>query len=276
MLRTIFISIILVSQISAQRAIPDNNLAYPVLIILDNGSTGTGFYFSNETNLYFVTAKHVLFDTSNTLRANSGSFISISDKPKEKGNNHLKINLKFFFDNNNLRYSADYDVSVMKIGEKSSGHTNYKVTLFDSIKSISNVGKLIAVNETAINKYEDVLISNDVFIFGYPTSIGISNNPQIDFSRPLLRKGIVAGKNDNQKTIILDCPVYYGNSGGPVLEVIDKGAGRHEFRVIGVVSQFVPFAEVWYNRTHKYTNINFSNSGYSVCISMDVVLDMIK
>jgi hypothetical protein len=47
---------------AAQRAIPDDNLAYPVLITLGNGSSGSGFFLNTSDAVYLVTAKHVLFN----------------------------------------------------------------------------------------------------------------------------------------------------------------------------------------------------------------------
>jgi hypothetical protein len=48
----------------ARRAIPDDNLAYPVLITLKtaNGTLGygSGVYLSTDNAMYLVTAKHVL------------------------------------------------------------------------------------------------------------------------------------------------------------------------------------------------------------------------
>ena len=54
-----------------------------------------------------------------------------------------------------------------------------------------------------------------------------------------------------------------------------KPFSRH-FQVIGVISQFVPFAETWENKTHRYQNITISNSGYAVAVSMDSVLELIS
>jgi hypothetical protein len=49
----------------AKRLIPDDNLAYPILITLKSGngtsiSSGSGFYLNTATAIYLVTAKHVL------------------------------------------------------------------------------------------------------------------------------------------------------------------------------------------------------------------------
>src|SRR6476619_5535761 len=49
----------------AGRAIPGDNLSYPVLITLENsnGATlgfGSGFYFNDDDAVYLITAKHVI------------------------------------------------------------------------------------------------------------------------------------------------------------------------------------------------------------------------
>jgi hypothetical protein len=92
----------------------------------------------------------------------------------------------------------------------------------------------------------------------------------------LLRKGIIAGKNPSRRTIILDCPSYYGNSGGPVVQAERLGLGKTEFKIIGIVSQFVPFKETWVNVTHKMSHWEISNSGYTVVMPIDLVLDLIR
>ena len=135
---------------------------------------------------------------------------------------------------------------------------------------------ILGVGIANVKRFGDVLTSNPIYVFGYPTSIGMKEIPQIDPFRPLLRFGIIAGTNPARKTIILDCPSYPGNSGGPILEVEEVKPFSRHFQVIGVISQFVPFAETWENKTHRYQNITISNSGYAVAVSMDSVLELIS
>lgn len=170
------------------------------------------------------------------------------------------------------------DVAVVHLGarENIDGSNEYKVHFNKGIEIVGKgIFNTVSVNaETATKLLADVLVSNDVFVYGYPTSLGLKNSPQFDFNKPLLRKGIVANIYPKQGTIILDCPVYYGNSGGPVVEVEYRPTGNHH-HVIGVVSQFIPFVQQWHNPPSGIVNTEFHNSGYSVAVSMDKVFELI-
>ena len=135
---------------------------------------------------------------------------------------------------------------------------------------------ILSVPISNIKRFDEVLVSNDIYVFGYPSSIGLKEIPQLDYKKPLLRKGIIAGKNERNNTIILDCPIYYGNSGGPVIEVDEVSAFETKFRLIGVISQIIPFAETWHNTTQQYSYATLSNSGYSVATSTEAIFDLIK
>jgi hypothetical protein len=93
--------------------------------------------------------------------------------------------------------------------------------------------------------------------------------PQLDYARPLLRSGIVAGKNQARRTLIIDCPSYWGNSGGPVLEIEQADALTWNFRVMGVVTALVPVAI-------PPRSSNIAKSGYTIVAPMDSVLSIIS
>jgi hypothetical protein len=76
------------------------------------------------------------------------------------------------------------------------------------------------------------------------------------------------------KTLILDCPSYPGNSGGPVIRYVSDGL-HYEYSLVGMVIQFIPYEEVWVNRENKLVNREWSNSGYSVAISADDILEVV-
>jgi len=262
----------------AVRAIPDDNLAYPVLIRLDNGSTGSGFFLSNNKNIFLVTAAHVLFgEKSGGIIAKKATLLSYSKDPKETERNIIQLDLLNLLAANKIRKHSTEDVAIVLIGDVTD---NNKPDSFE-IKILSGATVLekspsgiLCVNIKSIKQFKDVLTANTIYLFGHPTSIGIKEIPQIDPLRPLLRFGIIAGTNPSNKTIILDCPSYPGNSGGPVLEVEEDSIINRHFSIIGVVSQFVPFEETWLNETHKYKNFTISNSGYAVAVSMDPVLEL--
>lgn len=133
---------------------------------------------------------------------------------------------------------------------------------------------IISVSVSSIKRFNEVLVSNDIYVFGYPSSIGLKETPQFDYKRPLLRRGTIAGKYEDKKTIILDCAVYYGNSGGPVIEIDEVSPFARQFKLIGVISEFIPFAETWVNVTQKYKYATVSNSGYSVATSTDAIFEL--
>lgn len=254
--------------------LPKNNLAYPVLITVSTDSMGTGCYIVDDGIIYLSTAKHVLFDENNDLRGTTATLKSYTEDLNENDYTQIDLDLNLLLRNTNILFHNMYDVCVIKLLTISAtGNESDAVegVLITNESSQGIVG--IDINKTS-KVYSEVLISNNIFIFGYPVSIGLQNLPQINYSMPLLRKGIVAGKNDSNKTIILDCPIYQGNSGGPVIELEDEG-NQIIYRLIGLVSQFIPVEDRWENKSFGLTNIQWSNSGYSVAMPVDFIKDLL-
>jgi hypothetical protein len=265
----------LCTESSARRSIPDDNLAYPVLVTLKGSPQGSGFFLNLHAGTFLVTARHVLYkEGTDDLLAPEAQILSYAKDPNDKGKNIFQLDLAALKQTGNIKRHTTHDVALVRIGIPAQGSDTPSLNTIAgvAIKEKAASG-ILGVGESTVKRFADVLTANNVFIFGFPTSIGLKAIPQIDYLRPLLRAGIVAGTNEQERTIILDCTVYGGNSGGPVLEVEEEGLGR-KFRIIGVVSQFVPVAETWLNMTHHYTNTNISNSGYSIAIPMDFVTDL--
>lgn len=263
--------------VGATRDIPDDNLAYPVLVTLDSNVSASGFYLKTDRHAYFVTARHVLIDeTKNTPACGGATLLSYPRDSADRERNVLRLDLQLLSENGQIRYHAQGDAALVRIALVVTSGSRDTLKFIDGVSVVERAPSgILAVEASAVKGFDQVMISNEVFIFGYPTSLGIKAIPQIDYRMPLLRKGIIAGKNESQKTIILDCPIYPGNSGGPVLEVDQVSAFKQTFRVIGMVIQFVPFAETWVSRPHGYSNLTLSNSGYSVAVPMDVILDIL-
>jgi hypothetical protein len=114
------------------------------------------------------------------------------------------------------------------------------------------------------------------FMLGYP-SIGLTGSSQIDHTRPLVRRGIVAGFNAALKTIIIDAPVNHGNSGGPVVQL----SRTNRLRIIGIATQFVPVPEdvLPLNPAEAAdaarAMLALGNSGYGVVASADAIIELI-
>jgi S1-C subfamily serine protease len=271
--------------IEAQRSIPDDNLAYPVLVNLTScpgipNITGSGFFINAENATYFVTARHVLFDESKPdrpLRCKQAELLSYSRDQKEAGRNLLALDLALLSANNDVKAHPTHDVAVIRIGTSSKLDAKPVIKMLTGVQIRESAPSgILGVSPTVIKKLDQVLTANEIYVFGFPTSIGLRELPQIDYLKTLIRQGIVAGTNGQRKVIILDCLTFPGNSGGPVLEVEQVSLLERRFYVIGVISQFVPIAETWVNKTFNYSNTQIYNSGYSVAIPMDMVLELLN
>jgi len=257
------------------RSIPERNLQYPVLITDSDGGSGSGFYFQHNGKLFLVSALHVLY---NEGQLNSETITLLSYDKETKPGVLKKVLLKINLLEVPIRKNDIQDIVLVQIGKAISRNDDTGISDITYGKGVSKISKdqsrIVVVPTEHLIKIDDVFIGNDVFIMGYPSSLGIQNAEQIDYERPLLRKGIVAGTNDKMKTIILDCPVYFGNSGGIAIQVEYNEDGSNDQRVIGVVSQYVPFEDKLYSIKHRYVNTTRENSGYSIVVPMDSIFDL--
>ncbi len=204
----------------------------------------------------------------------SAQLLSYSKDPADSTRNLAIVDLSILQNNGNIKPHPSQDVVVVEISTVVNpagpgGGTSSPVP--GVIFAEQAKGGLLGVGLETIKPFEQVLTGNEVIVFGYPTSLGLAQFPQIDTHRPLLRKGIVAGTNPATRAIIIDCPSYFGNSGGPVVE-LDREAFQTHLSVIGVISQYVPFADTGRSNTFMI----LSNSGYSIVTPMDYVLDLVK
>lgn len=251
--------------------LPKDNLCYPVQIEIDQYS-GSGFFIRNDIDVYLVTAKHVLFkEDTNSLFSNEMKIRCYSNLNGEVSETPyiFQLDLGGLLKTGNLRTGKKSDIVLIKFG---SANEN-KISLVSEIKEIEkSCGIFVLYDFAKSRKFKDVEVTNEVFVLGYPTSLtGIEHNT------PLARRGIIAGKNNKEKTLILDCPVYGGNSGGLVLEVNNEVTNGANIHLVGIVVRFVPFIDQWQNsRFPTLINSSFQNSGYSIALSVDYIYDLIS
>ena len=243
----------------------------PVLLVIEPRGAGSGIYIKNDTGVYLVTAKHVLYDDKGMLKGDNVILISY-DGNEVKKRIEFRVDLKVANKESNVFYHPSKDIAVIRtVRFSKKDKTNEMVShLASGVTEKAEKGASVTISTTKDTKsFKDVKPSNDVYLLGYPTSLSLDIEDILDPTSPLLRKGIVAGKNEKNHTIIIDCPVFQGNSGGPVFELEDDNAGTRHTKLIGIVSKFVPLVEKWKSSLYEYENINLSNSGYAVVVPLD-------
>ena len=241
-----------------------------VLIQTKTGS-GSGFYLE-DTSKHFVclvTACHVIINPQ-TGELYSDTILLISYKKNSQRDNRdsFRVSLVAAYKMGMLRFNIQKDFAVLKFATSNKAAITYlpfieKLTLTNTY--------LTSFKIYEIKKIKDLMTMSDVFTIGYPKSLSLSLN--FDFNRPLIRRGIVAGVDLNKNKIIIDCPTYQGNSGGMVFET---GLLSNQPLIIGIVSQFVPFEEHWKNEAYGYFNTNVYNSGYTVVVPIDLIIEQIN
>jgi len=261
----------------AQAYLPEDNLAYPVQVLVEGGG-GTGFFVRRDRDLFLVTARHVLVNPqTGQLWSREATLRALSKDVKETTVTVIHLNTAQLQDERQLRTDAIRDVAVMRLGtlEVDGVDTTPGVVITDKSKA-----GIIVAPFAYLTRYADVDISSQIFMLGYP-SIGGTGAAQIDRTRPLVRGGIVAGVNAALKTIIIDAPVNHGNSGGPVVQL----SRTNRLRIIGIATQFVPVPEDVLPLSpanasdppdsSSRTLLALGNSGYGVVASADAIIDLI-
>ena len=285
-MKTVFLFLLHFSVGSAlygQYTIPQDLLNKTLLLDLGIGGTGTGFLYLDTTGTFLITAKHVILDetkekdgkVSRKLKSNFAEITSYPQDYDKSNPNILNLNLKGLLESGNLQFSESRDIVVIKIGIRIT--SPFEGTRYNNFvsKKIEKTSTINGFSQAEVSYIDSVLIGNDIFILGYPKSLGLKDSPQYNFNRPLLRKGTLAGRDLILKNIIIDCPAYPGNSGGPVL-MISGNVFESRIELIGIVTQFIPLLKVFENKEIGITNIDLANSGYSVVEPMDEIIKIIK
>jgi V8-like Glu-specific endopeptidase len=232
---------------------------------------GSGFFVREKTNtdtsfVYLVTAKHVLGKTNpqgDFILKDKLLNIAYRDNIYSEKYRVMSIDIQTILNKGGLKFSNDTDVAVCLVAKNINGSLYYykdadkKEILFD--KNIN----VVTIPDNYITDLDNVKITNDVFIVGYPTSIYNGNYPQFNFIKPLVKKGIVSGIFKKKKTIILDCSVFGGNSGGPVFGYSPEASNM---KLIGLVIEYIP----------NTVNSIKTNSGYSIAVSSEVISEVIS
>jgi hypothetical protein len=253
-------------------------LTIPVLIVHENGNNGSGSFLQVSNSVYLVTAKHVLFSepvgtNPPALRSPTAIVKAYSGAGSTNMTGRtVTLDLTRLLNAGDVRFSTNRDVAMVRIEDCRGDNHNITTTLPGV--TVTQITGLNVFPSEGVSVLNEVEVGADVYMFGYPTSLTAPIREKFDPMRPLLRKGIVAGVNLDKRVIIVDCPAYQGNSGGPVIQVEEPSFGVKSFKIIGLVSQFVPFQEEWENKTFHYSYVGISNSGYTIIEPIDTALEL--
>jgi trypsin-like peptidase len=179
----------LATEARAQAYLPEDNLAYPVQVVVQGGG-GTGFFVRRDRDLFLVTARHVVASpATGELWSGEATLRALSKDLKETAVTVIHLNVAQLKEERRLRVDAIRDVAVMHLGTlKADGvNTTPGVVITDTSKA----GIIVAPFDY-LTRFADVDVSSQIFMLGYP-SIGVTGAAQIDRTRPLVRGGIVAG-----------------------------------------------------------------------------------
>ena len=276
--------------LAARRAIPGDNLGYPVLLSSDT-SSGSGFFINTATTTYLVTAKHVLFkDEGRSAEFHSPriNLRAYSRDPAEPRPNVASLDLPAMQAAGLIKRHATRDVVVINIGfitatlpdgnpavETAAG-TGLMIFPAGVTLLSSAPDGIVGVDVKLVRRFEDVLVGNDAIVFGFPSSLRLSPIPQLDYDRPLLQKGVIAGLNLRDKYVVINCPAYPGNSGGPVFQ-IEPEPFSNRFWLIGLVTHRVPYIEEWKGERNRVPiqSSTIIGATYSVVTPIDYALELL-
>jgi hypothetical protein len=216
------------------------------------------------------------------LRNKKAQLLSYPKDINEDSVNIISLDLNSLNEGKKIQYHRKKDVAIIAIGESEEGEIGEseegrKLKFFQGVSLLKKTKTgIIVLNAKNIKTFKEAMIGNDIFLFGFPSSIGLKS-PEFSIKRPLIKKGLLSGKNPKFKTLIIDCPVHQGNSGSLVIEKEEKGFGNYNFSAIGIAVRYVPVFEkrvVEISSIKQFTT--YSNSGYSIVEPIDTVFELLK
>ena len=159
------------------RAIPDDNLAYPVLVELNSGSSGSGFFLNLADGTVLVTARHVLFERDGSaLLAPKATLSCFSKEPAERIPNVFQLDLAGLRRAGHVKAHGTRDVAIVRVGYTAPESRVLNIVEGVTVASTAPSG-VTGVAPSTTKRFEEVLVANDVVLFGYPMSLGLKEHP---------------------------------------------------------------------------------------------------
>lgn len=220
------------------------NQVFCVGMINAGTSRGSCFIAEHNGELYVVTAYHVLFNHEGTLISSDGTLFFSNQETDDRNNLYVNITL----DHIEIKVSPEDDLALFKYDSNSEFIAEAR----------NNDIKLTPISLTA--KPENELWTTKVYILGFPTSLCI--DAPFD-TKPMVASGVVSAYDRSHNSFIVNAPVYYGNSGCPVLRMQEDGT----IEIVGIVQRLVMFNLEWKNPYEReLSRLDWHNAGYTICL----------
>lgn len=237
---------------------------------------GSGLMFGTKRWMYLVTAKHV-------YEAGEGEPIVASVFPTgtdEEVPDIVTIKTDKIWLERTIFLSKS-DLVAFRLGrtEGSSIKPVENVTISDPSHTRPSYRQWTLSSAETSKKFDDVRLTEDAVFLGFPNSLNAylkSTEIVYDDATPLFRRAMIAGKNTKKKILILDGMAHHGNSGGPAFSISRPEVGHVKVDLIGIVGKRIPFSSQWVDEVGQVRMVELQNSGYTVVISADEVIDLVR
>ena len=264
--------------------IPDFYKEATVVIGVKNGSRtnwiATGFlvgrYEGIDSNnkerfsIYLITNKHVVKDLNSVVAQYN------------YGNTTKSLPYTLLDPNNNKLYSEhpnpNVDVVAIRINVNDVVGNGINL-LFFSLKD----------NSLDLKDMKKTGVGDGAFIYVLGFPVGISSALVNNLMKePVCRMGCIAKidylyhKSNNNVEYLIDCNVFPGNSGGPVInrpeQISLTGTPANSSScLIGIVGAYLPYRDVLYSRqTNNDRMITEENGGLGVVYPVDYILETVE
>ena len=230
--------------------------------------TGTGFLYAVQLDddpsrgvVFLVTNKHVVIPPSSS--APLDLYVRIN-REEDLGTMELAVNPTTW------RFHQSADVAVARINMEVVEGNNLSCKWF---------------NETVTpERAADIGVSegDGIYVLGFPQgNIGTENRNFV-----IVRQGCIARVQDwlseDRQNILIDAPVYPGNSGGPVVlkpesTAVQNTKSNNSAYLIGMVESYIPYQDIAISPQTGRPRVVFEeNAGLANVIPGNVILEIIE
>jgi len=252
------------------------------IVGISDGSSGSGFYWSREGIVYFVTARHLLLATNHSpmaelYKVKSRRALVRSPVPAGTRMNILALDLDNLQEARRIRVHMSHDIAAIEIGQLTTNRPNLPFRLSPGVQDVSGnpEGTPLACAAPNVWPLNDISAGTRCFLAGYATSLGAQENSRtgVEPSLPWARMGRIRVVNYRQGTLWVRSRVFPGDSGGPVFEAAAGAPDPWRGRVIGVISEYVE-ATALGNSEEEDPAEAFWDQGYTVVESADSLMEL--